>query len=215
MTRGVSWSAGPGTAPSDGTGLKAHQSRGWDKRPWMSVSAGSKGPRRTGHPELAHGQRDGFPVQPDLAVGSRLAARLSTAAGHILPSRSPCRLSLCLSARPHLEAAWTARGGRGTPGGRGLCRTHGRQTSTLQKRGGAVRLAPHSRGVSRGTRGAPRRDSSHRHSGTRVSINFSAHSLALAQGRHTTRRREMLVMTDPEEQATRRCFSRRLGSEIL
>lgn len=81
------------------------------------------------------GQRDGFPVQPGVAVVSRLAACQSMAVGHILPSRSPCRLFLCLSARPHLEAAWTARGGWGTPGGRGLCRTRGRQTSTLQKHG--------------------------------------------------------------------------------
>lgn len=39
--RGASWNAGPGTAPSNGTGLKAHQPRRWDERPRMSVSAGS------------------------------------------------------------------------------------------------------------------------------------------------------------------------------
>ena len=38
---GASWNAGPGTAPSNGTGLKAHQPRRLDERPRMSVAAGS------------------------------------------------------------------------------------------------------------------------------------------------------------------------------
>lgn len=97
---------------------------------------GPKDPGGQGTRNWHVGQKDGFPVQPGVAMVSRLAAHLSMAVGHVLPSRSPCRLFRCLSARPHLEAAWTARGGWGTLGGRGLCRTRGRQTSTLQRHRG-------------------------------------------------------------------------------
>lgn len=160
------------------------------------------------------GPRGGFPAQPGMAVVSRLATRPSRTVGHILPSRSPCRLFLCLSARPHPEAAWTAQAGWGTPGGRGLCRTRGRRTSTLEKHGTRLRpAAPKQR--PRGTRAHPQRGRlpDTRGRGCRVT---SAHTHAPARGRHTTRSRKALVMTDPGEQThTAALLSRRLGSEIF
>lgn len=141
---------GPAQRLQMALGLKVHQPRRWDKGPWMGASAGSRGPqegRARGTGTWGKGmdfQRSwaGLWSAGWLPAGAWLWASAagcgcgrSMAVGHILPSRSPCRLFLCLSARPHLEAAWTARGGWGTPGGRGLCRTRGRQTSTLQKHG--------------------------------------------------------------------------------
>lgn len=202
---------GPAQRLQMALGFKVHQPRRWDKGPWMGASAGSRGPqegRARGTGTWGKGmdfQRSwaGLWSAGWLPAGAWLWASAagrgcgrSMAVGHILPSRSPCRLFLCLSARPHLEAAWTARGGWGTPGGRGLCRTRGRQTSTLQKHGMCCET--------RTPKAAAAADVWHPQKGTvpmdAGPINFSAHSSAPAQGRHTSRRRKLLVMTDPEEQ---------------
>ena len=166
------------------------------------------------------GQREGFPAQPGVAVVSRLAACRSRAVGHVLPSRSPCRLFLCLSARPHPEAAWTARAGWGTPGGRGLCRTRDRRTSTLQKHGPCLRPAPPKQ-RSRGTCAPPKGTVLTDTWGRRCQVT-SPHTPAPAWGRHTTRSRKALVTTDPGEHThthththTAALLSRPLGSEIF
>ena len=148
---------GPAQRLQMALGLKVHQPRRWDKGPWMGASAGSRGPqegRARGTGTWGKGmdfQRSwaGLWSAGWLPAGAWLWASAagcgcgrSMAVGHILPSRSPCRLFLCLSARPHLEAAWTARGGWGTPGGAVFAGHVAGKRAHCKSTGCAVRPAP-------------------------------------------------------------------------
>ena len=80
--RGVWWSAGPGTAPSNGTGLKSPSAQEVGQGALDGCFCGvQRTPGGQGTRNRHMGQRDGFPAQLGGAVVGRLAACWSMAVG--------------------------------------------------------------------------------------------------------------------------------------